>query len=139
MHFESYSSLSYSTHITKIAYKIIIFRPSTTGTMPLTTQILCTATKWFATSQKINRNMQDFLFIFRTHTNSYWLSRNWYLASFRILRHMRLFPMRTFSASANGESCLGPVFRPLTDSDQHSFRYSHVISVFRHFLHKITN
>ena len=55
------------------------------------------------------------------------------------LRHMRLFPMRTFSASANGESCLDPVFRPLTDSDQHSFRYSYVISVFRHFLHKITN
>ena len=54
-------------------------------------------------------------------------------------RHMRLFPMRTFPASANGESCLGPVFRPLTDSDQHSFRYSYVISVFRHFLHKITN
>ena len=24
-------------------------------------------------------------------------------------------------ASGNGESCLGPVFRPLTDSDQHSF------------------
>ena len=47
--------------------------------------------------------------------------------------------MRTFPASANGESCLGPVFRPLTDSDQHSFRYSYVISVFRHFLHKITN
>ena len=43
------------------------------------------------------------------------------------------------SASANGESCLGPVFRPLTDSDQHSFRYSYAISVFRHFLHKITN
>ena len=52
---------------------------------------------------------------------------------------MRLFPMRTFPASANGESCLGPVFRPLTDSDQHSYRYSYVISVFRHFLHKITN
>ena len=52
---------------------------------------------------------------------------------------MRLFPMRTFPASANGESCLGPVFRPLTDSDQHSFRYSYVISVFLHFLHKITN
>ena len=31
------------------------------------------------------------------------------------------------------------VFRPLTDSDQYSFRYSYVISVFRHFLHKITN
>ena len=52
---------------------------------------------------------------------------------------MRLFPMRTFPASANRESCLGPVFRPLTDSDQHSFRYFYVISVFRHFLHKITN
>ena len=54
---------------------------------------------------------------------------------------MRLFPMRTFPVSANGESCLGPVFRPLTDSDQHSFRHSYVIhvSVFRHFLHKITN
>ena len=25
----------------------------------------------------------------------------------------------------------------LTDSDQHSFRYSYVISVFRHFLDKI--
>ena len=25
------------------------------------------------------------------------------------------------SRSANGDSCLGPVFRPLTDSDQHSF------------------
>ena len=44
-----------------------------------------------------------------------------------------------FPASANGESCLGRVFRPLTDSDQHSFRYSYVISVFRHFLDKITN
>ena len=52
---------------------------------------------------------------------------------------MRLFPIRTFLASANGESYLGPVFRPLTDSDQHRFRYSYVISVFRHFLHKITN
>ena len=52
---------------------------------------------------------------------------------------MRLFPMRTFPASANGESCLGPVFRPLTDSDQHSFRYSYVTLVFRHFLYKITN
>ena len=41
--------------------------------------------------------------------------------------------------SAIEESCLGPVFRPLTDSDQNSFRYSYVISVFRHFLHKITN
>ena len=30
-------------------------------------------------------------------------------------------PMRTFPASGNGEICLGPVFRPLTDSDQHSF------------------
>ena len=40
-----------------------IFRPSTTSTMPLTTQILRTATKWFATSQKINRNMQNILFI----------------------------------------------------------------------------
>ena len=38
-----------------IAYKFIIFRPSTTSTMPLTTQILRTATKWFATSQRINR------------------------------------------------------------------------------------
>ena len=56
-------------------------------------------------------------------------------------------PLKTYAAisnahlsapSANGESCLGPVFRPLTDSDQHSFRYSYVISVFRHFLHKIT-
>ena len=47
--------------------------------------------------------------------------------------------MRTFLASANGGSCLGPVFRPLTDSNQHSFRYSYVISVFRHFLHKIPN
>ena len=52
---------------------------------------------------------------------------------------MRLFPMRTFPASANGENCLAPVFRPLTDSDPYSFRYSYVISVFRHFLHKITN
>ena len=52
---------------------------------------------------------------------------------------MRLFPMRNFPASANEESCLGPVFRPLADSDQRSFRYSYVISVFRHFLHKITN
>ena len=34
---------------------------------------------------------------------------------------MRLFPERTFPASGNGLSCLGPVFRPLTDSDQHSF------------------
>ena len=45
--------------------------------------------------------------------------------------------MRIFPASASGETCLGPVFRPLTDSDQHSFRYSYVISVFRHFLDKI--
>ena len=52
---------------------------------------------------------------------------------------MRLFPMRTFPASANGESCLGPAFRPWTDSDQHSFQNSYVISVFRHFLYKITN
>ena len=29
--------------------------------------------------------------------------------------------MRTFSASGNGKSCLGPVSRPLTDSDQHCF------------------
>ena len=42
---------------------------------------------------------------------------------------MRLFPMRTFPASANGESWLGPVFRPLTDSDQHSFQYSYVIAL----------
>ena len=34
---------------------------------------------------------------------------------------MQLFPMRTFPASGNGLSCLGPVFRPITDSDQHSF------------------
>ena len=37
---------------------------------------------------------------------------------------MRLFPMRSFPVSANGESCLGPVFRPLMDSDQHSFPIS---------------
>ena len=49
------------------------------------------------------------------------------------------FHCAPFLASANGESCLGPVFRPLTDSDQHSFRYSYVISVFRHFLHKISD
>ena len=29
-----------------------------------------------------------------------------------VKRHMRLFPMRTFPASANGGSCLGPVFDP---------------------------
>ena len=34
---------------------------------------------------------------------------------------MRLFSMRTFPASENWESCLGPVFRTLTDSDQDSF------------------
>ena len=37
---------------TSIAYKLIIFRPSTTNTMPLTTQIVRTATKWFATHTK---------------------------------------------------------------------------------------
>ena len=46
-----------------IAYQMIIFRPSITSTMPLTTQIWRTATKRFATSQKINRNMQNILFI----------------------------------------------------------------------------
>ena len=40
-----------------------VFRPSTTSTMPLTTQILRASTKWFATSQKINRNMQNIIFI----------------------------------------------------------------------------
>ena len=35
-----------------IAYKLIIFRPSTTGTMLLTTQNLHTTTNWCATSQK---------------------------------------------------------------------------------------
>ena len=34
-------------------------------TMPLTTEILRTATKWFATSQKINRNMQHIHLIIR--------------------------------------------------------------------------
>ena len=57
----------------------------------------------------------------------------------KALKTYAAFPMRTFPASANRESCLGPVFRPLMDSNQHSFRYSSVISVFRHFLHKITN
>ena len=41
---------------------------------------------------------------------------------------MRLFPMRTFPASGNGYSCLGPVFRPLMDSDQHSFS-THLIEL----------
>ena len=53
---------------TSIAYKLIIFRPSTTDTMPLTTKISRAATKWFATSQKININMQHIHFIIRIAT-----------------------------------------------------------------------
>ena len=55
---------------TSIAYKLIIFRPSTTDTMPLTTQISRTATKWLATSQKINRNMQHIHLIIRERSGS---------------------------------------------------------------------
>ena len=57
--------VSYCTHSTTYigcsspvtAYKLIIFRPSTTRTMPFTTQILRTATKWFATSQTKKQNL----------------------------------------------------------------------------------
>ena len=45
------------------AYKLITFRPSTTGTKSLTTGILRTATKWHVTSQTININMQNLLFL----------------------------------------------------------------------------
>ena len=45
------------------AYILNIFKPMTTGTMPSTTQILYTATKWRATPQIIHRNMQNFLFL----------------------------------------------------------------------------
>ena len=38
------------------------------------------------------------------------------------LRHMRIFPIRTFLAPEDWESCLGPVFRPFTNSDQYSFQ-----------------
>ena len=58
---------------------------------------------------------------------------------FSYLKTYAAFSNAHLSRVWNGESCLGPVFRPLKDSDQHSFRYSYVISVFRHFLHKITN
>ena len=69
-HFERYFSFSYCTHRT--VYRVLwptdwvvdciyidYFRLSTTGTMSLTTQILRTATKWRATPQIINTNMQD--------------------------------------------------------------------------------
>ena len=71
-HFESYSSFKYCALIS--VYRVvgssdrvidcnilILFRPSTTGTIPLATQIFCTATKWCASPQIINRNMQNFL------------------------------------------------------------------------------
>ena len=44
------------------AYILIILRPSATGTLPLSTQILRTVTKWRATTQIIDRNVQNFLF-----------------------------------------------------------------------------
>ena len=41
-----------------------VFRPSTTGTIPLTTQVLRAATtKWHETSQTINRNVQSIIFV----------------------------------------------------------------------------
>ena len=42
---------------------LIIFRLSTAGIMPLTSQILRTAIKWCASPQIINRNMQNSLCI----------------------------------------------------------------------------
>ena len=45
------------------AYILIICRPSTISTMPLTTQILHTALKWNAPSQTIDINMQNFIFL----------------------------------------------------------------------------
>ena len=72
--FENCSSLSFCRHSTvyrvfwpsnrsSTAYILIIFKPSTTGTMHLTTQILRTATKLSAALQIINRNMENFLFL----------------------------------------------------------------------------
>ena len=49
--------LSYCTHSTVYWGSLIIFRTSTTGTIPLTTEILRTSTKWRATSQTIITNM----------------------------------------------------------------------------------
>ena len=46
------------------SYILVIFRPSTTGTIPLTTQVLRAATtKWHDTSQTINRNVQSIIFL----------------------------------------------------------------------------
>ena len=42
---------------------LILSRPSKTGTLLLTTQILRPATKWCASLQIINTNMQNFLFL----------------------------------------------------------------------------
>ena len=38
----------------------------------------------------------------------------------------------TIPAAGNGESCLGPIFRPFPNSHQYSFRW-----IFPHFLDKI--
>ena len=45
------------------AYIFAIFRPSTTGTIPLTTQILCAAIQWRETSQTINRNVHRIIIL----------------------------------------------------------------------------
>ena len=37
-------------------------------------------------------------------------------------RHVRLISMRIIPASGNKESCLGPIFRPFTYSDQYSLQ-----------------
>ena len=57
----------------------------------------------------------------------------------------RSVPLKTYAAisyahlpaSGNGKSCLGPVFRPLTDSDQNSFPIFLCHIVVPHFLDKI--
>ena len=57
------------------------------------------------------------------------------------------FTLKTYAAISNAHlsrvckrgKLSGSCLSTLTDSDQHSFRYFYVISVFRHFLHKITN
>ena len=53
------SSFSYFMHSTVYRMFWPVIGSSATGTMPLTTQILHTATQWRATPQIINRNMQN--------------------------------------------------------------------------------
>ena len=59
-----------------------------------------------------------------------------------ILKHtsysqMWLILSRTIPAPGKRSRCLGPVFRPFTNSDQHSFQILYAISMFRQFLDKI--